>query len=296
MKICVIGGSGVIGSKLVKYFSDRNNSVNYTFWTNELNLPGNSKKLNITDTNETIDFLKKGHFDVVIHTAALTNVDLCEKNKALADSINVSGTKNVVEGCRLADTKLVFISTSFVFDGKKLEYFENEDASPATHYGYTKFQGEQLVKNSGLNFLILRTDQPYCWLEKGQHTNSVIRVLETLKAGKILNEIIDWYNTPTYVPDFVNATTILLEKDATGIFHVVGPDYINRYNWSLQIAEIFGLDETKIKPIKSDVLDLAAKRVNVNLKNSKLALEVGIKMEGVNKGALEMVRHQNNLL
>ncbi len=293
MKICVIGGSGVIGSKLVKFFSNKGNDVSYTFWTNELNLPGNSKKLNITEINETIDFLKKGHFDVVIHSAALTDVDLCESNKALADSINISGTENIVEGCRLADTKLIFISTSFVFDGKNPEYFEDENISPVTHYGYTKFRGEQSVKNSGLKFLILRTDQPYCWLEKGQHTNSVIRVLKTLKAGKILNEITDWYNTPTYVLDFVNATSILLEKDATGIFHVVGSDYINRYNWSLQIAEIFGLDETKIKPIKSDVLDLVAKRVNVNLKNSKLSQETGIEMKGVNEGALEMLRCQS---
>jgi len=293
MKICVIGGSGVIGLKLVKYFSNKGNDVSFTFWTNELNLPGSSKKLNIVDTNETIDFLKKGHFDVVIHSAALANVDLCESNKALADSINIFGTENVVEGCKLTDTKLIFISTSFVFDGKMPEYFEDEEISPATHYGYTKSRGEQLVKNSGLKFLILRTDQPYCWLEKGQHINSVIRVLETLKAGKILNEITDWHNTPTYVPDFVNATSILLEKDVTGIFHVVGSDYINRYNWSLKIAEIFGLDKTKIKPIKSDVLDLVAKRVNVNLKNSKLSQETGLEMKGVREGALEMLRCQS---
>lgn len=290
MKICVIGGSGVIGLKLVKFFSNIDNSVSFTFLNNELPLQGISKKLDITNSEDTVEFLKKGHFDVVIHTAALTNVDLCETNKLLADSINISGTENVIEGCRLTDSKLVFVSTSFVFDGKKQEYFEGDKTSSVTYYGYTKFMGEQLVKNSGLKFLILRTDQPYCWVEKGQRTNSVLRVIETLKAGKILNEIIDWYNTPTYVPDFIKATSKLLERKSTGIYHVVGSDYINRYDWSLMFAKIFGFDEKMIRPIKSDVLDLTAKRVNINLKNSKILQEIGMKMKGVEEGALEMLR------
>jgi len=292
MKICVIGGSGVIGSKLVKYFFDDKENVNFTFLNNELPLHGISKKLDITNLVDTSKFLENECFDVVIHTAALSNVDLCETNKSLADSINISGTENIVEGCRLSDSKLVFVSTSFVFDGKKQEYFEEDETSPATYYGYTKMSGEKIVKNSGLKYLILRTDQPYCWVEKGQHTNSVLRTLETIRAGKILNEIIDWYNTPTYVPDFVKTTSVLIKKKLTGIFHVVGPDYINRYEWSNLVAEIFDLDRKMIKPIKSDSLGLAAKRVNVNLCNHKLEQQTGIKMNGIKQGLIEMLKEK----
>ena len=108
-----------------------------------------------------------------------------------------------------------------------------------------------------------------------------------------MKEISDWYNTPTYVPDFVNATTELLTKKLTGIFHIVGSDYINRYKWSLIVAEIFGLDKNLIESINSDQLELAVKRVNVNLKNQKLFQKTGIKMKGVEEGVKEMIREES---
>ena len=221
-------------------------------------------------------------------TVALTNVDLCETNNALANSINVIGTENVVEGCKISKSKLVFISSSFVFDGKNQKYFENDSQSPATHYGITKFKGEELVQNSSLSYLILRTDQPYCWTEPWHHTNSVLRTINTLRSGKTHNEIIDWKNTPTYVPDFVKATNLLLDLDARGIFHVVGPDFINRYEWSLITADVFGLGKNLIKPIESENLNLPAIRVNVNLDNQKLHKKTGMSMKGVKEGLVHM--------
>ena len=262
-----------MGSKIVRKLINSGNDVSSSYYKNKLNVK-NEYELDIRKKDETVELISKLYPDIVIHTASLTNIDLCEMNKKLADSVNIEGTKNVISGCQKTDSKLIYISTSFVFNGEKKEYLEEDKLTPATYYGFTKFKGEEIVKNSKLSFLILRTDQPYDWKEKWQSTNSVLRVLETLQEGKILNEIVDWYNVPTYLPDFVNALENLINSNLLGIFHVCG--------------SIFGLNENMIKPINSKILNLAAKRVNVNLSNEKLFQKIGIKMMGIEKGLQSM--------
>ncbi len=288
MKVLVVGGSGVIGSKIVKHFIKNNAEVEFTYFKNNATF-GKGNFLDITQKDSTIKLITKINPEIVIHATALANVDLCETDPILANSINVSGTTNVIEGCKMTKSKLVYISTSAVFDGTKKQYFEKDLVSPFAQYGITKCKGEKMVEDSGLSYLILRTDQPYCWIEKWQHTNSVVRVLQTLRSGKILKEIVDWYNTPTYVPDFVHATEKLLNSNETGIFHVVGPDFLNRYQWAHQVAAVFNLDRTMIEPINSDSLNLVAKRVNVNLSNQKLLHTTGIKMMNTREGAIDML-------
>ena len=287
MKILVIGGSGIIGSKIVKKFVESKNDVIYTYYENKLNI-GIGYKLDIRKKDETIELISKVNADLVIHTAALTNVDLCEINKKLADSTNVKGTENVITGCQKTNSKIVYISTSIVFNGEKNKYSEEDEPSPTTYYGLTKLRGEEIVKRSKLSFLILRTDQLYDWKEKWQRNNSVLRVLQTLQEGKTLNEIIDWYNVPTYIPDFVKTLENLINFNLSGIYHVCGSNFVNRYEWALVTAEIFGLDKDLIKPIPSENLHLPVKRVNVNLINEKLFQKTGIKMMGIKEGLKSM--------
>lgn len=292
MKILIIGGTGVIGSKLVNHFTHEETQVEFTYHGNKIPSPV-IKFLDITDSIATKNLITKIKPDYVIHTAAVTNVDLCETNTSLADSVNIKGTLNVVEGCKESRSSIIYVSTSFVFDGTKEIYSEEDTTSPTTHYGLTKSKGEEIVRSSNLPHLILRTDQPYCWIENWQHTNSVLRVIQTLESGKILKEISNWYNTPTYVPDFVKATAKLMELNKTGTYHVVGPDFINRYEWAITTAEIFGLDKNKIESINSNSLNLPAKRVNVKLDNRKLLNHTGIKMRGLREGLNDMLNNKN---
>ena len=295
MRILVIGGSGVIGFEAIRKFSELGHDVFFTYNQNKIFVP-NGFCVDIRDKNLTLKLIKKIKPDIVVHATAITNVDLCETNKELAKSVNVIGTSNIIEGCKLVNSKLAYISTSFVFDGTKSKYYEDDLTSPTTFYGITKENGERLVSTSGLQFLILRTDQPYCWKENWQHTNSVSRVLETIKSGKTLNEIVDWYNRPTYVPNFVMSMSKLIKNEEVGIFHVVGSDFINRYEFSLKVVEIFDLNKDLIKPIKSETLHLPARRVNVNLENDKLTKKIGMKMLGVKEGLIEMLKSKNQRL
>jgi len=287
LKSLITGGSGMIGYKVLDFFLNNNKDVEFTFFKNNVPLK-NGHYLDITKKEDTIKLITKINPDFIIHTAALANVDLCETNHILADSINVKGTENIIEACKITKSMIVYVSTSFVFDGKQKQYFEEDAPSPETYYGLTKNKAENIVKNSGLDYLILRTDQPYCWVEKWQRTNSVIRAVQTLSSSKILRDITDWYNNPTYVPNFVDATIKLIDNKETGIFHLVGSDFINRFNWSCMVADIFGLDKNMIKPITSDTLNLPAKRGNVNLNNQKIFKKTAIRMMGIKEGLKNM--------
>lgn len=288
MRYLIIGGTGVIGNKIVQHLLLKKEDVMFTFLNNR-QIFENSYLLDIQDSVKTKNLIKKIKPDIVIHCAAISNIDLCETNKELAESINVLGTKNIVEGCLEVNAKIIYVSTSFVFDGKR-KYTENDSTTPSTFYGQTKLKGEQIIQESNLPYLILRTDQPYCWIEKWQHTNSVIRVINSLKNNKKFFEIEDWFNVPTYVPDFVNATMKLIESRKEGIFHVSGTDFVNRYEWAKITSKIFQLNSNLIESVNSSVLNLPTKRVDGNLNNDKLFQEIGMRMMGIEEGLKEMLK------
>lgn len=287
MKILITGGSGVIGWNLTEFLKSKDNDVNFTFNKNKINHKGNF--LDITNEEDTINLITKLNPDIVIHSAALANVDLCERDRNLAYQINVNGTHNVIKGCQKIDSKIIYISTSFVFSKNDKAYIETDiPSNPGTYYGATKLEAEKSILESELKLLILRIDQPYFWKKSWQRTNSVLRVIEALSKKQSLNEVTDWFNVPTYIPDFLSATHELIKNNHTGIFHLTGPDFISRFEWALKTAEVFGLDSKLLIPINSEQLNLDAKRDNINLNNKKIQEKTGVKMRGINEGLLDM--------
>ena len=221
--------------------------------------------------------------------------DLCEKNNSLAYSINVDGTKNIIQACEKANCKIIFVSTSFVFDGLKNEYTEDDKTSPATYYGFTKWKGEEYVKVAKVPYLILRTDALYGWVEKWQRDNSVTRALKFLRAEKTLKEITDWCNTPTYLPDFVTAIIKLIKLNKTGIYHLTGSNFISRFEWSKEVADVFGLNLNNIVPVLSKELEhISVKRVNINLLNNKIKNDTGTSFKTTRQGAISMLNTDVN--
>ena len=225
MKSLIIGGSGMIGSHLTNACKSQGYETISTFFEK---IPSSEHQffLDITDREKTIQLIINQNPDIVFLASALTNVDLCEKNFEIAKSTNVTGTQNVIDGCKKTNSKLVYFSTSAVFDGKKIKYSESDETCPVNNYGITKVLSEQLIKNSKLPFLIIRTDQPYGWTEKWQRTNSVLRIIDNLKNNNVFNEITDWYNNPTYIPDMIISIMELIKQNSTGIYHITGSDFL----------------------------------------------------------------------
>lgn len=296
MKILISGGSGRIASRFVRFLLKTRNEILTCDKSIENFIEGPKPyELDITEIEATIDLLEEIKPEMTIHTAALTDVDLCETNKELARRINVEGTRNLVDACKRVNSKIVYISTSAVFDGTKQVYTEDDIPNPSYYYGLTKFEGEKITSDSGLPFLVLRTDQPYCWIESWQKDNSVTRVLKKLEAGEMVKEPVDWYNNPTFVDNFVEVAFELIKRNKTGIYHVVGSDFLNRYELALKVAEIFDKDKNLIQPMKAEELKLPAKRVNVNLSNKKAQDETGIQLLGIEEGLKIMLKQKESL-
>lgn len=291
MKIFIIGGSGSVGYEILIYLISKGYDVEATYLTKKIpNLKSHS--LDIVNKNKTINLIKKLNPDLVIHCVALNGVNLAETNHTLSDSVTVEGTKNIIQGCSEINCKIVYISTTYVYNENIPLNTENDVPSPKTYYGKSKLKAENLIRNSTLDYLILRIDQAYGWTKPWQKTNSVMRVLNALSQEKIFKEIEDWYNVPTFLPDIAYATERLIQQNETGIFNLTGSDFVSRLEWSLLVADIFGLNKKLINPIKSDSLNLIAKIPKINASNEKLFQKINFKMSGIKKGVTTMLKTQ----
>lgn len=288
MKVVVTGASGRIGFGLVEKFVNLGFDCYHTFLKNQIQIKGSrAHKMDLGERDDVLNVIRDVKPEIVVHSAALTNVDLCETDNELANRVNVQGTQNIVDACKDAGSRIVYVSTSFVFDGKLDLFKEDDEPGPVNYYGKSKLAGENIVKKSGLEFLILRTDQPYGWKKDWQQGNQVVNTLRKFDKKDVFSEPKDWYNNPTFLPNFVDAAVALVE-DFKGIYHLVGSDFLNRYEWSLKIADVFGKDKSLVKAVDSSQFNLPAKRPNANVSNEKVQKETGVEFFGVEEGLKKM--------
>lgn len=297
MKILVTGGSGVIGSKFVNLLSENQNEVLYTYLSRDAPVDGGRPEmLDITDRDSVMGLVKKFEPEIIIHCSALTDADLCETNPELGNRINVEGTRNVLEAGKKSGSKFVFISTAHVFYDSKKVFTEEDKPKPINKYGVSKVMAEDVVKKSGVPFLILRTDHPYRWSPAHLKKNNVMRVITLLEKKEKFREASDWYNMPTLVDNFVEVAYKLIKKWEDGIYHTIGPDYINRYDFAAKVADAMGADKSLIQKIKFSDLPLAAKRPNIKMSNDKVEKKTGMKMVGVDEGINIVMKQRESYL
>lgn len=297
MKILVTGGSGMIGSKFVSELAGEGNEVLYTYLSRNPPVEGGQPaELDITNRKQVISLVESFGPRLTIHCSALTKVDLCETDPRLAEKINVQGTKNVVDACEKVDSKIIYISTSFVFDGSKKIFYEDDKTHAINQYGLTKLRGEDITKKSGQPFLILRTDHPYRWSPHHLEKNNIIRMINLFEKGEKFREAVDWFNTPTLVDNLVEASLRLIKKWEDDIYHVVGSDYISRYNIAMKVAEAIGGDKKLVTKIKASDLNLPTKRPNVHMSNEKIREKTGVEMLGVADGVRLVLKQRSESL
>nr|MDO8100823.1 dTDP-4-dehydrorhamnose reductase [Candidatus Njordarchaeota archaeon] len=278
MRILITGGTGLLGYKLVTGCLRQGLEVHATYLSHLPPQEFEDKevflKLNITDAHSTGAVIAKIRPEIVINAAAMLNTDLCEVEREAAWKVNAEGAKNVAEACSKSDIYMIHLSTSYIFDGKKGQYNEEAIPSPINHYGYTKLKGEEFVKNSGCEFCIVRTDVVFGW-ERPHRPNFAMWVIRSLEKKEQIKIATDQYNSPTLNTSLADMIIETARKKLEGVINLAGSTRISRLDFANKICEVFSMDKKLIRPVKSDEMDLKARRPrdsSLNVKKAQMIL------------------------
>lgn len=283
MKVLIIGAAGFLGKYLVRDFS----RANTVFGADKYRDKEDLHYLDLTKKESVGEAFRLFKPELVLLPASVTGVDFCEKNQDLAWAVNTEGAKDVAAASKRHGAFLVFYSSDYIFDGLNGPYSEEDRPAPLNFYGKTKLEAEKIIQKELDNCLIIRTCGLYGY-EKGG-LNYAMQVYSALAEGKTVKAVSDQFGTPTYVEDLSEATLKLVSSKKRGVFHVAGPDYLNRTQFAGRVAEIFGFDRGLIKDVKTDELRQAAARPEKGgLKADKLRLGAGIKTMTLNEGLAAM--------
>jgi dTDP-4-dehydrorhamnose reductase len=209
----------------------------------------------ITDPSSIIDTVVDFRPDVVIHGAAMTDVDGCEREPELAFRVNVLGTQNISLACARCGAALVHISTNDVFDGKPgRPYYEWDTPTPQSVYARSKAAAEFYVRTLLNRFYIVRT----AWLYARGGSNFVTKIIAAADNYGTLKVVTDEVSAPTYAPDLAEAIARLIRTGHYGIFHFTNSGICSRYDWASRILELSGRGQVPIEPITTDQWQRAA--------------------------------------
>ena len=311
-KVLVTGSSGMLGVDLCEELAEDHEVYGIDNRSRAgLNLPYNSApvaqryvKCDITDRRSVLNVLSKMRPDVVIHTAAWTDVDGCELDEEKAYEINSEGTENMALACEENGSVLLYLSTDFVFDGKKkTPYKETDKARPISVYGDSKFVGEETIQRIWPKHFILRTS----WLYGRNGKNFVDTIIGKAAREKELKVVEDQVGSPTYSKDLAKAIHILLSKimhrgslptgrgAGYGIYHVTNAGSVSWYEYAKAILRLAG-SKTPVIPISSQELARPAKRPAMSvLDNSKFTGFTGYKMRPWSAALKDYIKKEENI-
>ena len=239
-----------------------------------------AKKVNLFNYKIFEKYLKQINPDHIIHTAALTNVDSCEKQKIKAKKINYQLTKNIANLCKKYSIKLIYISTDHLFSGKKIFCKESDKTDPVNQYALTKRNGEKEILKSKKN-LILRTNFFGKSLNNKESFSDF--VIKNLKKKFFITLFDDVYITPLEINNFIQIAEVLIEKNKSGIYNISSNERISKYNLGLKIAKLLDLDEKYILRGSIENANLFSKRPkDMSLSNKKLRKLIDKNKLGIN--------------
>jgi dTDP-4-dehydrorhamnose reductase len=193
--------------------------------------------------------------DIVIHCAAMTDVDGCARNPDLAYHVNAFGTQNVALACQRAGAAMVHISTNEVFDGTATEPYREFDPPRAINpYGASKLAAEQIASRLVNKLYIVRIS----WLFSPGGNNFVSKIIALADHHSPLQVVTDEVANPTYAPDLAAAIARLIQTEHYGIYHLANEGYCSRYEFALEIMKQSGQEAVPVLPITSDQFQRAS--------------------------------------
>jgi len=271
MKVLITGSNGLLGQKLVYKLRDKKGVVCIATARGANRLIQQEgyvyESLDITDKKNVEDVFSKYLPDVIINTAAQTNVDACETDRegswlmnATAVGYQVKALETLVKSNTGYKPHFIHLSTDFIFDGTHGPLDENEIPNPLSYYAEGKLEAEKIVQASSLDWAIARTVLVYGIVDNMSRSNIVLWVKSNLEQGKTINVVDDQFRTPTLAEDLADGCILIAEKRAKGIYNISGKNFYSILELATVVAEYYGLDKSLIKPSKSADIKQPAKR------------------------------------
>lgn len=292
MKVFIIGASNLLGSYLLR-FAPKGIGLGASYNVNTLvpNVDCRYFFLDITKKKTIDEVFKTFRPEVVIHTAAISSPDYCDKHKAKSIKVNVEGTKNVIRFCQKYKSSFIFISSNGVYDGKNSPYDESIIPKPIDIYGKTKYQGELLTASSGLPFIIIRLNTMYGWNNPYERQNPATWVLESLEKDRIpLHVVTDIFNNFLFAQEAALAIwkTLVLRKFGES-FNIAGKECISRFDFAQKVSSVFNKDTNRIIKVSSSFFkNHVARPRNTCFITQKMQTDLGIRPISIRKGLLTM--------
>ena len=264
MKILITGANGFLGHYLVKQLLDKNFIV-FATGKGDCRLPFtnhngfNYASMDFTNPFMVHDVFEKYQPEVVIHAGAMSKPDECELQQWQVYITNVEGTVTLLLNAEEQKSFFVFVSTDFIFDGERGMYNEEDEVAPVNFYGKTKVEAEDAVKEYKHGWAIARTVLVYGKPLAGR-SNILSIVKDKLEKGEEYSVVDDQVRTPTYVEDLAAGIIAIIEKKATGIYHLSGRDILTPYEMACKTADYLGLNKSLIKKVTAASFTQPAKR------------------------------------
>ncbi|MBU0764884.1 MAG: SDR family oxidoreductase [Bacteroidetes bacterium] len=262
--ILITGSNGLLGQKLVKLLSGQGGHFVVATSLSANRMPHNESYLfelmDITNASEINYIFSKHQPDIIINTAAMTSVDVCEENRADCWKVNVEGPALLAAAANNIGARLIQISTDFVFDGLTGPYSEEATPNPVSFYGISKLEAERMTVAAAKRWSVIRTILVYGFNTNMSRPTFVQWVVNNLSENKSIRVVDDQFRAPTLDEDLASACIEAAARDVDGFWHVSGRDFLSIYDFAVMIAGIFGLDGSLITPVNSTELNEKGKR------------------------------------
>lgn len=269
-KILITGSNGLLGQKLMEKLINKNYFIIATSKSADrfnLSHPNYTyEEMDITNFDHIKNVFEKHLPDIVINTAAMTNVDACELNPYACYMHNTKSVEFMVGILSALQhdnyvPHFIHLSTDFIFDGTKEMLSEDDTPNPLSVYAKSKLDAEKSIQNSSLKkWAIVRTILVYGVAKNSTRNNIVLWIKQSLEQHKKISIVTDQFRTPTLAEDLADGCILIAEKGSTGIFNIGGKDYMSIYDLAVRVADYFHLDKTLIQPSKSEDIQQPAKR------------------------------------
>jgi len=274
--ILITGAEGQLGSELVEILSEKYNVIGV-----------DEKDFDISEFKAVNNFITNSRPEIIIHSAAFTDVDGCEKEKEKAFKVNAIGTRNLAIAAKKVDARFFYISTDYVFDGiKEGAYYEYDSPDPKTIYGMSKLLGENFVKEQLNEFFIVRI----AWLYGKNGNNFIKKMIELAKKKKEIQVVNDQFGSPTWTFNVIRQIKKLIPTDFYGTYHCTSQGSCSWFEFALEIFKEIGY-EAQNKDIKSITLNLKTKDPKFGANNS-----IKLKKVKSNKFKTAVRRPKNSVL